>query len=133
MTILVGYLDTPEGRAALDAGIAEARCASSRSSSSTRPGAARPVDDDMLARSRSSGSSTGATDRGVRVEVRQPLHGDSLADTLECRSPARSTPRSSSSGCAIAARSASSSSAARRSASCSTRPCPCSRSRPQRG
>ena len=83
MTILVGYLDTPEGRAALDAGIAEARLREQPLVVVNSPRRGAPVDDAMLAPEQVSEIVDRATDHGVRVEVRQPLHGDSLADTLE--------------------------------------------------
>ncbi len=83
MTILVGYLDTPEGRAALGAGIAEARLREQPLVvvNSPRRGStvdADMVDDDHVARVRAQ-----AAQAGVQVDVRQPLHGDSLADTFE--------------------------------------------------
>jgi|SRR3954451_12411336 len=83
MTILVGYLDTPEGRAALETGIAEAALREQPLVVVNSPRRGAPVDDDMLAPEQVSAIVDRAADRGVRVEVRQPLHGDSLADTLE--------------------------------------------------
>jgi len=83
MTILVGYLDTPEGRAALDAGISEAALRDLPLVVVNSPRRGAPVDDAMLAPEQVSAIVDSATDRGVRVEVRQPLHGDSLAETLE--------------------------------------------------
>ena len=83
MTILVGYVDTPEGRAALDAGIAEARLRGSDLVVVNSPRRGAPVDDDMLGPEQVTEIVDRATDLGVRVQVRQPLHGDSLADTLE--------------------------------------------------
>ena len=83
MTILVGYLDTPEGRAALNAGIAEAALRDQPLVVVNSPRRGAPVDDDMLAPEQVSQIVDRAADRGVRVEVRQPLHGDSLADTLD--------------------------------------------------
>lgn len=83
MTILVGYLDTPEGRAALDVGIAEAALRDQPLVVVNSPRRGAPVDEDMLAPEQVSEIVDLAADRGVRVEVRQPLHGDSLADTLD--------------------------------------------------
>lgn len=83
MTILVGYLDTPEGRAALDSGISEAVLRDQPLVVVNSPRRGAPVDGDMLAPEQVSAIVDRASDRGVRVEVRQPLHGDSLAETLE--------------------------------------------------
>ena len=83
MTILVGYLDTPEGRAALDVGIAEAALRDQPLVVVNSPRRGAAVDEDMLAPEQVSEIVDLAADRGVRVEVRQPLHGDSLADTLD--------------------------------------------------
>ncbi|NUO91135.1 MAG: universal stress protein [Dermatophilaceae bacterium] len=83
MTILVGYLDTPEGRAALDSGITEAALRDQPLVVVNSPRRGAAVDDDMLAPEQVSAIVDVATDRGVSVEVRQPLHGDSFAETLE--------------------------------------------------
>ena len=83
MTILVGYLDTPEGRAALDAGIGEARLRQQPLVVVNSPRRGATVDDDMVDGDHVEQVRARAQEAGVEVEVRQPLHGDSLADTFE--------------------------------------------------
>jgi nucleotide-binding universal stress UspA family protein len=83
MTILVGYLDTPEGRAALDAGIDEARLRQQPLVVVNSPRRGATVDDDMVDGDHVEQVRARARAAGVEVDVRQPLHGDSLADTFE--------------------------------------------------
>ncbi|MFC7597799.1 universal stress protein [Terrabacter sp. GCM10028922] len=83
MTILVGYLDTPEGRAALDAGIDEARLRQQPLVVVNSPRRGATVDDDMVDGDHVEQVRARARAAGVAVEVRQPLHGDSLAETFE--------------------------------------------------
>lgn len=82
MTILVGYLDTPEGRAALDAGIDEARLRQQPLVVVNSPRRGATVDDDMVDGEHVEQVRARARAAGVEVDVRQPLHGDSLADTF---------------------------------------------------
>ena len=83
MTILVGYLDTPEGRAALDAGIDEARLRQQPLVVVNSPRRGATVDDDMVDGDHVEQVRAHVREAGVEVDVRQPLHGDSLADTFE--------------------------------------------------
>ncbi|MEV0383826.1 universal stress protein [Nonomuraea sp. NPDC050643] len=83
MTILVGYLPTPEGEAAVDAGLREGALRGERVIIVNSPRRGAPVDehkidddagDALLARARAA---------GVEAEVRQPLHDDDLPETFE--------------------------------------------------
>ncbi len=83
MTIVVGYVDTPEGQAALDRGIAEALLRDTDLVVVNSPRSGAPVDDDMLSTEQLDAVLARATAAGVAVDVAQPLHGSSLAETLE--------------------------------------------------
>jgi len=82
MSILVGYLDNPEGRAALTAGIDEARLRQQTLVVVNSPRRGSTVDRDMVDPDHVEQLLARAREAGVEVEVRQPLHGDSLADTF---------------------------------------------------
>jgi len=83
MTIIVGYLDTPEGHAALDAGIAESQLREQPLVVVNSPRRGSTVDADMVDGDHVERIMALAAQAGVAVDVRQPLHGDSLADTFE--------------------------------------------------
>ncbi|MDU0315052.1 universal stress protein [Phycicoccus sp. M110.8] len=83
MSILVGYVDTPEGHAALETGIAEATLRGERLVVVNSPRRGAPVDDDMVDGDHVRSLRTRAAEAGVDLDVRQPLHGESLADTLD--------------------------------------------------
>jgi nucleotide-binding universal stress UspA family protein len=83
VSILVGYLDSPEGRAALAAGIDEARLRRQPLVVVNSPRRGSTVDQDMVDTDHLEKVRAQAQEAGVQVQVRQPLHGDSLADTFE--------------------------------------------------
>lgn len=83
MTILVGYVKTPEGEAALSAGIAEAKLRGSRLVVVNSPRRGALVDDAMLDEQHVAAIIDRAAAAGVATEVRQPPHGEALSDTIE--------------------------------------------------
>ena len=82
MTIVVGYVATPEGRAALETGIAEARLRGSDLVVVNSPRRGAPVDAAMIDDADAAALVEQAAAAGVRAQVRQPVHGDSLAEVL---------------------------------------------------
>ncbi|MEV0231477.1 universal stress protein [Nonomuraea sp. NPDC050786] len=83
MTILVGYLPTPEGEAAVDAGLREGALRSERVIIVNSPRRGAPVDEHKIDDSASSALLDRARAAGVDAEVRQPLHDDDLPETFE--------------------------------------------------
>jgi nucleotide-binding universal stress UspA family protein len=82
MTVLVGYLPSPEGEAALAAGIAEAARRDEplvvlNSPRSGAPVTSTQADDAALVRLRRT-----AHDAGVELTVRQDVHTDDLVDLV---------------------------------------------------
>lgn len=82
MTILVGYVNTPEGEAALTAGISEARLRDSRLVVVNSPRRGALVDDTMIDDDHAAAIVERAAAAGVRAEVRQPAHSEALSDTI---------------------------------------------------
>jgi nucleotide-binding universal stress UspA family protein len=83
MTILIGYLRTPEGEAALETGLAEARLRGSEVVVVNSPRRGAPVDDEMIPAGQVQRVLERAKEAGVAAEVRQPLHDDDLPATFE--------------------------------------------------
>lgn len=83
MTILIGYVDTPEGEAALETGLAEARLRGADVIVVNSPRRGAPVDDDMISAAQVQRVLERAKRADVAAEVRQPLHDDDLPDTFE--------------------------------------------------
>jgi nucleotide-binding universal stress UspA family protein len=83
VTILIGYVDTPEGEAALETGLAEARLRGTDVIVVNSPRRGAPVDDDMISGAQIERILQRAKELDVPAEVRQPLHRDDLPRTLE--------------------------------------------------
>ncbi|NUS53691.1 MAG: universal stress protein, partial [Streptomycetaceae bacterium] len=83
MTILVGYLPTPEGEAAVDAGLREGALRSERVIIVNSPRRGAPVDEHKIDDDASTALLARARAAGVDAEVRQPLHDDDLPETFE--------------------------------------------------
>ncbi|GAA4284273.1 universal stress protein [Brevibacterium daeguense] len=82
MTVLIGYLPSPEGEAALQLGFAEARLRKTTAIvvNSPRRGAANGVT--TIRKQEAERIIALGAEAGVDVEVEQPPHEDDLADTL---------------------------------------------------
>lgn len=83
MTVLVGYLPTPEGDAAVDAGLREAALRGTRVVFVNSPRRGAPVDGHKIGDAAAAALVARAREAGVAAEVRQPLHEDDLPRTLE--------------------------------------------------
>jgi nucleotide-binding universal stress UspA family protein len=83
VTILIGYVDTPEGRAALEGGLAEARVRGTDVLVVNSPRRGAPVDDAMIGEAQIAQILRRAKEADVPAEVRQPLHEDDLPRTFE--------------------------------------------------
>jgi nucleotide-binding universal stress UspA family protein len=82
VTILVGYVNSAEGEAALSAGIAEAKLRGSRLVVVNSPRRGALVDDAMIDEQHVAAIIDRATAAGVEAEVRQPPHGEALSATI---------------------------------------------------
>lgn len=76
MTILIGYLPTPEGEAALEAGLAEARLRGDGVVVVNSPRRGSLVDGDKVGDDAVAAVLARAKELDVPAEVRQPLHED---------------------------------------------------------
>ncbi|MCF6472871.1 universal stress protein [Nonomuraea sp. MG754425] len=83
MTILVGYLPTPEGEAAVDAGLREGALRGERVIIVNSPRRGAPVDERKIDDAAGAELLRRARESGVDAELRQPLHDDDLAETFE--------------------------------------------------
>lgn len=83
MTVLVGYVRTPEGEAALETGFAEARLRGTDVVVVNSPRRGAPVDPEMISEQQTQRILERAKAADVAAEVRQPLHDDDLPGTLE--------------------------------------------------
>jgi nucleotide-binding universal stress UspA family protein len=83
VTVLIGYVDTPEGHAALQAGLAEARLRGTQAVVVNSPRRGAPVDGDMISEAQVQRVLERAKEVDVPAEVRQPLHDDDLPRTFE--------------------------------------------------
>ncbi|MEV0622721.1 universal stress protein [Nonomuraea sp. NPDC050404] len=83
MTILVGYLPTPEGEAAVDAGLREGALRGERVIIVNSPRRGAPVDEHKIDDAAGSALLRRAREAGVDAELRQPLHDDDLPETFE--------------------------------------------------
>ncbi|GAA1904784.1 universal stress protein [Nocardioides lentus] len=82
MTILIGYLPTPEGEAALDAGLAEAALRGEGVVILNSPRRGAPVDGSLVDSSVADGLVARAAGAGVTASVDQAEHGSDLVDTF---------------------------------------------------
>lgn len=82
MTVIIGYLPSPEGQAALSVGFAEAKIRGTRALvvNSPRRGAANYVT--TLDTDEADSIERQAREYGVKADVLQPEHEDDLVDTL---------------------------------------------------
>ncbi|QTG81500.1 universal stress protein [Arthrobacter crystallopoietes] len=80
MSILVGYLPTPEGEAALTAGIAEAKLRGLDMVILNSPRKGAPVDAALASPEQVAELVQRAADAGITATVRQPGHTDDLTD-----------------------------------------------------
>jgi nucleotide-binding universal stress UspA family protein len=80
MTILIGYLPTPEGEAALVAGIEEAKLRNKDIVILNSPRKGAPVDASLASADQVEELLKRAADAGVTAMVRQPGHTDDLTD-----------------------------------------------------
>jgi nucleotide-binding universal stress UspA family protein len=80
MTILIGYVPTPEGEAALDAGIAEGRLRNESIVILNSPRKGAPVDAALASAEQVAALVKRAKDAGVAALIRQPGHTDDLTD-----------------------------------------------------
>jgi nucleotide-binding universal stress UspA family protein len=83
MTILIGYLPSAEGEAALEAGLAEAKVRGVGAVVVNSPRRGAPVDVHKISDDQASSLVARAAALGVDADVRQPLHEDDLLRTLE--------------------------------------------------
>lgn len=80
MSILVGYLPSPEGEAALSAGIAEAKLRGLDLVILNSPRKGAAIDAAMASAEKVAELIKLAADAGVQATVRQPIHTDDLTD-----------------------------------------------------
>lgn len=80
MTILIGYLPTPEGEAALNAGIAEGRLRNEDIVILNSPRKGAPVDAALASAEQVAALVERAREAGVAAMIRQPGHTDDLTD-----------------------------------------------------
>jgi nucleotide-binding universal stress UspA family protein len=83
MTILVGYVPTPEGEAAVDAGLREGALRGERVIIVNSPRRGAAVDEHKIDDAAGAELLRRAREAGVDAEVRQPLHEDDLPETFE--------------------------------------------------
>ncbi|TYB59496.1 universal stress protein [Nonomuraea sp. PA05] len=83
MTILVGYLPTPEGEAAVDAGLREGALRGERVIIVNSPRRGAPIDEHKIDDAAGTELLRRAREAGVDAELRQPLHDDDLPETFE--------------------------------------------------
>jgi nucleotide-binding universal stress UspA family protein len=82
MTVLVGYLTTPEGEAAFETGLREATLRSTRLVVLNSPHQGAPVDAAMASDVQLRQLQERADAAGVELELRQTPHHEDLVDTL---------------------------------------------------
>jgi nucleotide-binding universal stress UspA family protein len=80
MSILVGYVPTPEGEAALEAGIAEGKRRNEDIVILNSPRKGAPIDAEMASPEQVAALVQRARDHGVQALVRQQGHTDDLTD-----------------------------------------------------
>ncbi|WP_433794691.1 universal stress protein [Actinoplanes sp. CA-252034] len=82
MTVLVGYLPTPEGRAAFDAALDEAARRAETILLINSPRGGAPISADVAAPDDLAALRAKAADAGVRLEIRQTAHTGELSEAL---------------------------------------------------
>ena len=82
MTVLVGYLPTPEGEAAFDAALAEARRRGERLVVLNSPRGGAPVSADVAPEKALRSMAARAGTAGVELDVRQAPHDGEVADEV---------------------------------------------------
>ena len=82
MTVLVGYVPTPEGEAAFTAALEEARRRSEPLVLLNSPRAGAPVSTDVAADDAVEGLTARAQAGGIPLEVRQHPHSGEIADEM---------------------------------------------------
>ena len=130
MTILIGYVPTPVGEAALDAGLAEAVVHREDVVILNSPRRGATVDANLVDERTGADLVARAAALGVSARVDHADHGADLVATVEVVGAIDATPDSSSSDCGAVPPLASWCSAATPSGSCWSPPCRCSRSSP---
>jgi nucleotide-binding universal stress UspA family protein len=80
MSILIGYVPTPEGEAALEAGLEEARLRNTGVVILNSPRKGAPVDAALASEEQVAGLLARATAANVDAVVRQPAHTDDLTE-----------------------------------------------------
>ena len=80
MVVLIGYVPTPEGEAALEVGLAEARLRRTDAVILNSPRTGALVDPAVASPEQVEALLQRAHDAGVRASVRQPVHNGDLAD-----------------------------------------------------
>lgn len=83
MTILIGYVPTPVGEAALEAGIAEAAAHGDDVVVLNSPRKGATVDADLVDDAAVSAIVKRASSAGVTARVEQPAHGSDVVETFE--------------------------------------------------
>ncbi|TKV28787.1 universal stress protein [Arthrobacter sp. NamB2] len=80
MSILIGYVPTPEGEAALEAGLQEAQLRQTNAVILNSPRKGAPVDASLIPEEQVAELIRRAKARGVDAVVRQPGHADDLTE-----------------------------------------------------
>jgi nucleotide-binding universal stress UspA family protein len=83
MTILIGYVPTAAGNAALEAGLAEAKVRADDVIVVNSPRRGPAVDAERISDDEAAALTARATEAGVSAQVRHPLHEDDLPRTFE--------------------------------------------------
>src|SRR3954452_21205880 len=83
MTILIGYVPTPVGEAALDAGLAEAAAHGDDVVILNSPRRGATVDADLVDDVAGADLVKRAATLGVTARIDQPVHGSDIVDTFE--------------------------------------------------
>lgn len=83
MTIIIGYVPTPEGEAALEHGLGMAAALGRRAVVVNSPREGSTVDAEMVDDEARRRLIEAAREAGVEAQVEQPLHGADVVDTFE--------------------------------------------------
>lgn len=80
MVVLIGYVPTPEGEAALDVGLAEAKLRNAEAVILNSPRTGALMDPAVASPEQVEALLQRAAEAGIRATVRQPVHNGDLAD-----------------------------------------------------